>query len=332
MRSLLIGLSWLMLCLLSPMAAHAAETRHDAVIDGVRLAYWTSRPIRPDDVPVLFLHGGPGYNSYSFRKSAGVALDRRWPMVYLDERGSGASERPWNNAYSIDLMVRDIEGLRRTLGVKRMVVMGHSFGGILAAEYAVRYRAHVAGLVLVDAAVDLPAAMGVWVRTLKSAYPKAYAAAMAGPAGKALRKVPADDTCALSKARMALVGAALQTLPDPQAFRDLQQFHNKAALAEQKRLDAQSGYRNTGQVGAALFGAGGTLLCYRVSRPSALDMPVLIMVGAHDRAVGVAPQRRLASELKHARLVVFPDSAHFAYEEQPAAFLRALDGFLATIH
>ncbi|MGN2243826.1 alpha/beta fold hydrolase [Frateuria sp. GZRR33] len=311
-----------------PSRAQAEETRHDAIINGVRLAYWTSRPIVPTDVPVLFLHGGPGYNSYSFRMTAGKALDARYPMVYLDERGSGESERPWRGDYALATLVEDIEGLRRQLGVERMVVAGHSFGGTLAVEYAQTHPERVARLILIDAAVDLPGAMESWMQTLATRFPKAYAAAEHADAGKALRAVPPGDACALARARMAFVGAATATLPDGHAFHDRQQFHVMAAKEEQERLDKQSGLRNTGEIGAALMAPESGFICYSVAHPERLRMPTLVLVGAHDGAVGVAPQRALAGRLPHARLVVLPGSAHFPYQEEPAAFLEAVDGFL----
>lgn len=314
--------------LMSPAAVRAEPTRHDAVIDGVRLTYWTSRAIQPGDVPVLFLHGGPGYSSYSFRMTAGKVLDARYPMVYLDERGSGESERPWRGDYTLPTMIEDIEGLRRVLGVQQMVVAGHSFGGTLAVDYAQAYPQHVAKLVLIDAAVDLPGAMEAWVNTLREHFPKAYAAAEQSEAGKALRAVPVGDRCALARARMAFVGAGTATLADSRVFHDYQQFHVMSAKSEQERLDAQSGLRNTGEIGAALMAPQSNFLCYTVTQPERLRMPTLIVVGAHDGAVGVAPQRALAAKLPQATLVVLPDSAHFPYQEQPEAFQGAVDAFL----
>lgn len=329
MRQLLLRSFLVLLALSASGASLAGDNRHDVVIDGVRLAYWTARPIRPKDVPIVYLHGGPGYNSYSFRRTAGVALDAKYPMVYLDQRGSGASERPWSGDYSMPTLVRDVEGLRRMLGVERMVLMGHSFGGTVAAEYALAHPAHVARLVLLDAAVDIPAAMESWVGTLQQSYPDAYAATLAEPAGAAMQAAAASaDACALSRTRMAFVWAAQQKLPDGQAFHDLQQFRQRAALDEQRRLDAESGLRNTGEIGASLFAPDASFPCYRLSRPETLRMPTLLIVGAHDRAVGVGPQRELAARLPHARLVEFADSAHFPYAEQPERFQQALDEFL----
>jgi len=328
MRALLVATALCAALVALSSRAQAEDARHDAVINGVRLTYWTSRPIRPTDVPVVFLHGGPGYNSYSFRMTAGKALDERYPMVYLDERGSGESERPWRGDYALATLVGDIEGLRRQLGVERMVVAGHSFGGTLAVEYAQAHPEHVARLILMDAAVDLPGALENWVHTLATQFPEAYAAAERSDAGKTLRGVPPGDTCALARARLAFVGAATATLPDGRVFHDRQQFHVMAAKAEQERLDAQSGLRNTGEIGAALMAPASDFVCYSVRHPDRLRMPTLVLVGAYDRAVGVAPQRALAGRLPHATLVVLPGSAHFPYQEEPDAFLQAVDRFM----
>ena len=85
---------------------------------------------------------------------------------------------------------------------------------------------------------------------------------------------------------------------------------------------------NTGEIGGSVFNPDSPFPCYRFDPGSALTMPVLVMVGAHDRAVGVAPQRALARALPHGTLAVFDDSAHFPYAEEPAAFDERLLRFL----
>jgi proline iminopeptidase len=311
--------------------AKAADTRHDVVVDGVRLAYWSSRTIASDDVPVLFLHGGPGYNQYSFRMSAGARLAEHLPMVYLDQRGSGASERPLDGDYSMSRLVDDVEGVRSHLGAGKITLIGHSFGGTVAAEYAAAHPHRVEKLVLLNAAVDLPAAMASWVGTLEQRYPQVHAQTLASPVGQALRTAEqGDDDCVKSRARMAFVGAAQQQLPDSQAFHDGQQFHRMQALAEQRRLDAEGGLRNTGEIGGYVFSDASTFPCYRVAAPARLAMPTLVAVGAFDRAVGVDPQRALVVRLPDARLHVFEHSAHFPYHEEPEAFETVLLEFLSA--
>lgn len=308
--------------------ARADEVRHEAVLNGVRLVYWASRPLQPGDTPMVFLHGGPGYNSYSFRKTAGARLAAHVPMVYLDQRGGGESERPWSGDYAVASMVADVEALRRALGVAQIIPMGHSYGGMIAAEYARAHPAHVAKLVLVDAAIDIPAAMTSWMGTLAQREPKALQETLSTDAGKALAAAEPQGECALARARLSFLGAAQQRMQDSQAFHDSQQFKVRSALEEQRALDAASGVRNTGEIGGSVFNPDSPFACYRFQPGPALTMPVLVMVGAHDRAVGVAPQRALARALPRGALAVFADSAHFPYAEQPAAFDERLLRFL----
>jgi proline iminopeptidase len=82
----------------APPAAGAAQPSpvadlrdgaHDVVLGGVRLWYCVAGHGPARTPPVLFLHGGPGYNSFSFAALAGPRLERGLRVIYLDQRGSG---------------------------------------------------------------------------------------------------------------------------------------------------------------------------------------------------------------------------------------------------
>src|SRR3954462_4425931 len=94
----------------------------------------------------LFLHGGPGQDSLSFEQMGGSALEAFATMVYLDQRGSGKS--PDAGDYHLDRVVQDFDEVRSQLGVDKLCLIAHSFGGILAVAYARRYPAHVSQLVM----------------------------------------------------------------------------------------------------------------------------------------------------------------------------------------
>jgi proline iminopeptidase len=107
-----------------------AAGEHNVVLNAIRLYYRVAgKPIsdRTPTTPTIFLHGGPGYNSYSFATLAGTRLEPHLTMVYLDQRGCGRSERPWTQEYSMDLLVQDIEALRLRLGVAKISLIDHSF-------------------------------------------------------------------------------------------------------------------------------------------------------------------------------------------------------------
>ena len=109
---------------------------------------WTKR-IGSGEVKVLLLHGGPGFpHDYleameSFLPQAGTE------MYYYDQLGVGNSDVPDDTAlWTLPRYVEEVEEVRRGLGLDRFVLYGHSWGGILAMEYALNYQQHLRGLVI----------------------------------------------------------------------------------------------------------------------------------------------------------------------------------------
>lgn len=290
-----------------------ATGAHQIVVDGVRFWYRVAGAGTAGAPPVVFLHGGPGYNSESFAVLEGPRLERTLRMVYYDQRGSGRSERPWNGAYSLARMVEDVEGLRRALGVPRIALIGHSFGGTLALEYAARYPEHVSRMVLVGAAADIPAACRARVAFLSMHYADDLARARADTAGKR----PRGD-CDL----------AFNTVSDSLRGRvnDETMFPDSIVRRRQDSVDAASGLRNTGELSNALFQHG--LLTYRFDAPSRLTMPVLVVAGHQDYAIGLPQQRALATALPGARLVEYERAGHFVYLDEPERFTQEATRFL----
>lgn len=290
-----------------------ATGAHQIVVDGVRFWYRVAGTDAAGAPPVVFLHGGPGYNSESFAVFEGPRLERTQRMVYYDQRGSGRSERPWNGEYSLARMVEDVEGLRRALGVPRIALIGHSFGGTLALEYAARYPEHVSRMVLVGAAGDIPAACHARVEFLAMHYAADLARARADTAGKHAR-----GDCDL----------AFNTVPDSIRGRvnDETMFPDSVWSHRQDSVDAASGLRNTGELSNALFNHG--LLAYHFDAPARLTMPVLVVAGHQDYAIGLPQQRALAAALPHARILEYERAGHFVYLDEPERFTQDVTRFL----
>lgn len=104
-------------------------------------------------VPCIFLHGGPGYWSKSFQHFAQDLLENNLKMIYLDQRGCGRSEHSLD--YSLNRLITDIEELRNSLHIEKWYVMGHSFGGILAVNYAHRFPERTRGLILSNVTLSM---------------------------------------------------------------------------------------------------------------------------------------------------------------------------------
>jgi proline iminopeptidase len=98
--------------------------------------------------PLVVLHGGPG-DSHEYLLPYLLPLARHHRVVFIDERGSGKSGRLEDpRGYTVEAMVEDVEAVRSALGLGRIDLLGHSYGGVLAQAYALAHQDHLAHLVL----------------------------------------------------------------------------------------------------------------------------------------------------------------------------------------
>lgn len=123
--------------------------------NGVKIAY----RVFGTGSPLFLLNGGPGRSSDTFADLA-ESLQKKTnrQVIIFDQRGTGRSVvSPLDETtISLDLMVEDFEALRKHLGFNKISILGHSFGGMYAMSYAVRYSANVESIVLsCSAGVDL---------------------------------------------------------------------------------------------------------------------------------------------------------------------------------
>lgn len=90
--------------------------------------------------PLLIINGGPGMNSDGFQSLA-IRLSINNEIILYDQRGTGKSTLSVldTNTITMDLMISDIEQLRKHLKIEKWAVLGHSFGGMLASYYATKY-------------------------------------------------------------------------------------------------------------------------------------------------------------------------------------------------
>lgn len=99
-------------------------------------------------IPLLIINGGPGMSSEGFIPLARRLAENHRTIIY-DQRGTGKStvDAVDGSTITMDLMVEDIEALRMHLGYDEWIVMGHSFGGILAYYYAAKHPERVSGMI-----------------------------------------------------------------------------------------------------------------------------------------------------------------------------------------
>ena len=266
--------------------------------------------------PAIVLHGGPDFDTAYLLPS----LDRlaeTYHLVYYDQRGRGKSAdgvQPGDVSLATDL--EDIERIRQHFGLEAPTLLGHSWGTVLALEYAVRYPTRVSRLILMNPA---PASSADAAR-LREAYTKQLGVQM-------------------EQQRAILTGQAYQQ-GDPETVTARYRIHFTHALAKPEHYEAlmramraafiaqgPSGILKARAVEDRLMADTWQQPSYDLMpRLASLRIPTLVLWGDHD-FIPREISEHLFESLPQARLVTLEDCGHFAYLECPAALQTALQEF-----
>jgi L-proline amide hydrolase len=268
----------------------------------------------PGRLPVLLLHGGPGgTHDYLESLEALAATGRR--AIFYDQLGCGRSDLPDDpSLYTVELFVDEVGVVRRELGLDRIHLFGNSWGGMLAMEYALTQPDGLASLVLASA----PASIPQWVTET----------------GRLRRQLPEDVQETLDRHETA-------GTTDSQEYEDACLVFYKRHVC---RLDEWPDYvvrsfdfiQRHGLVyrtmnGPSEFHVTGTLREWDVTgRLGEIRVPTLVASGEHDEATP-AINRTVSEGIPGARSVILPGCSHMAHVEDPAGYVRLLDGFFSEV-
>lgn len=283
--------------------------------DGV--AIWYKLAGRKGAPTIAYLHGGPGYNAFAFEQSSGRLLESRFQVLYIDQRGCGRSGFHGSpSQYGMSKTVDDIEQIRASIGVGRLILLGHSFRGLVAAEYARRYPAHVSAIVMIDIAPDVHRALEHQVATIDAVAETKFPVeasrihAIAQSDGKPFEK--------LFRLYELLGRVPIQ-----------RHLHYAAPQAQEKmeRVDGASGIMGcTSSEVLSAFEREGYLLGPRPSVAARITVPTLLIAGRSSHVIG-ADNIRFAAEIWGAR-VQWLETGHFVYFERPDEFANAVESFV----
>ena len=127
-------------------------------VNGVRLffdvegaKFVPDGPVMREKPVLLMLHGGPGFD-HSIYRPAYSALADIAQIVYLDHRGNGRSENGPREAWNLAQWGDDVQAFCEVLGIADPIVLGASFGGMVALAYATRHPSHPSKLILISTA------------------------------------------------------------------------------------------------------------------------------------------------------------------------------------
>jgi proline iminopeptidase len=264
-------------------------------------------------VPLLLLHGGPGADHSDFLPAL-KPLARRHQLVLIDERGSGRSERLRDpTGYTLAWMVKDIERVRKHLQLEQWVVLGHSFGGILAQAYAVQYPKRLLGLVL--------AGTGSSARCIDADFRnlrKRLSAALRSRLASCERTGIFQANGAYTKRYAAASAKAIA--PYMYARTPPRRCKNPPPLGMEV-LREMWVRRSDFHIDGNLRGFDFTKALARVRVPS------LVVIGDRD-LVSTATADLTRASLPRATLVVMAKAAHMMFIDEPGRFNRLLQEFL----
>jgi len=258
----------------------------EATVNGLTFYY----EIRGEGVPLLLI-SGLGTNSLTWLAVRG-SLSRHFQVITFDNRGSGRSETP-DASYTIADMAADARGLLDQLDIEKSHVLGHSMGGYIAQELAVRYPERVDKLILADTA----------------------------PVSSERNNIFFNDFIGWWEKGMELEDRLRQWLFwlfTPERFSDAGFMENYlTAAAGDPYPQSIAGFRGQAEAIASFDIRG------RLSR---IGAETLILEGEEDILILPREAERL-KKIPGSSLRYIPDAAHLLYVEQPDAFIRAVVEF-----
>lgn len=247
--------------------------------------------------------GWPGLDHNYLRPGLDL-LATRLRLVYYDHRGTGRSGGQPAESVTVEQLADDAEALAAHLGADPVLVLGHFHGASVAQELALRHPARVSGLILVGATPGELGAQESLVDALDSS--------PTPPEVEVLQRVPPGTDEELNATMRALARFFFRTPGSP--FEE--------GLFSGTTFDAEAAAQ-------AMMANG---WWSSVDRLGQVDVPALVLVGRHDVFGSPFQSQRISRHLRKATTVVFEDSGHLPWLEEPEAFLAAVEGWLGDLH
>jgi proline iminopeptidase len=271
--------------------------------------------------PLVIVHGGPGA-SHDYFLPYLLPLARHNRLIFIDERGSGKSEKLDDPAgYTVENMVEDVEAVRVGLGLGKIDLLGHSYGGVLAQAYALKYQQNLSHLILCSTFSSTRAINEVFVRMkqnmpaeLRDRINRMEAEGLFGH-GKDYEKNRYTNDYMIAAWGEGYFPYLYQNHPDP----------NYDPIAD--GVTSWDLYREMWGSHGEYVIDGNLVSVEYTDRLATIHVPTLITVGDHDES-DPSLAEAMHAKIAGSKIVILPKSGHMTFVDQPKLFIGAVDGFL----
>ena len=259
-------------------------------------------------VPLLALHGGPGGVSCRFEVLAPIGADR--PVIFYDQLGSGRSDHPTDTTlWRLARFVDEVDAVRRGLQLDSVHVLGHSWGGALAAEYLIAAKPRgIASVVFSSPLLSTPR----WIAdadSLRATLPAPIQGVL--DANERAGTIDSKEYQAATDSFYARFVRRLPVEPEPRC---------KGVTSNDtiyRQMWGPTEFRSTGSLRTWT----------RAADLDEITVPALFIAGEFDEARPTTLEE-FRRTMPDARLVVIPGAAHAAMREKPTEYVAALREFL----
>jgi proline-specific peptidase len=277
-------------------------------VPGGRIWYRVNGLNHENRTPIVAITGGPGMSHHYMVPILALADER--PVVLYDQLDTGNADRPNDpKNWELPRFLAEIDALRDALRLSDVVLLGHSWGAVVALDYALSKPAGLKALVLASPLVSVTR----WLQDT---------AKLVAEMPEDLREVIADCE-------------ARGDFDNPEFNRAIREFGLRHVCRTDPRPDfVLKSFSMFGSPiynaiwGPSEFSARGSLKTHeRADRLGELSLPILFTCGEHDEATPAAC-REFADRIPSASLVVIDDASHFTFAERPEAYVEAIRPFL----
>jgi proline iminopeptidase len=257
--------------------------------------------------PLVLMHGGPSADLYTLM--AFKPCSDQFTLVFYDHRCNGRSEGADISSMTMENLTADADALRQALGFEKWAVLGHSFGGYVALEYALRYPESLSHLLLVDTGAE-----NSWAQENS---PKVLAQRGFSP-----------ETVDLCRRYFNGLIEPKEVFP---SLMKLSKAYNPYTNLSQLPQMLFWGLQTKMQPETFVYSESHFLKGWTVkNRLGEIKVPTLVMAGRQDFIYPPEHQKELAAMIPNARMVIIDHAGHNPHDEKTAETIKAVRDFLST--